>query len=180
MTVPVHTKHPLEDFRFCPRCGSGEFRENNFKSKICDNCGFVYYFNPSAAVACFIRDAQGRVLVARRAHEPAKGMLDLPGGFVDNGETPEQAVRREVWEETGLQTGNMKYLFALPNVYRYSGFDVHTVDMCFECRVEAFAGCRAADDVEQLLPLRVEELDVADFGLTSISMAVQMYKQMYK
>lgn len=172
-------RHPLEDFRFCPKCGSGDFRVNNFKSKKCGACGFVYYFNASAAVACFIRNDNDELLVARRAVEPAKGTLDLPGGFVDNGETAEMAVIREVLEETGLELGNPRYLFSRPNIYRYSDFDVHTLDMCFECRVPSFYGARAADDVAELEAIGINDLDPADFGLSSIQMAVILYKDRY-
>ena len=46
--------HPLELFKFCPKCGSPSFVENNEKSKRCDDCGFVYYFNASSATVAFI------------------------------------------------------------------------------------------------------------------------------
>ena len=75
--------HPLELFRYCPVCGSQHFVINNFKSKKCEDCGFTYYANPCAATAAFILNDRNELLVVRRAKEPAKGTLDLPGGFVD-------------------------------------------------------------------------------------------------
>ena len=75
--------HPLHQFIYCPKCGANTFIERNEKAKQCTTCGFVYYFNPSSAVACFIRNTAGEILLVRRAKEPAKGTLDLPGGFVD-------------------------------------------------------------------------------------------------
>ena len=83
--------HPLEKFKFCPVCGSANWTEHNFKSKACGDCGFVYYANPCAATAAFILNSRNEMLVARRAKEPAKGTLDLVGGFVDMGETIEEA-----------------------------------------------------------------------------------------
>ena len=74
--------HPLHQFVYCPICGQPTFVEHNGKSKMCTHCGFVYYFNPSAAVACFIKNEAGELLLVRRAKEPGKGSLDLPGGFV--------------------------------------------------------------------------------------------------
>ena len=76
-------RHPLYQFQFCPVCGAKAFVEHNEKAKKCMVCGFVYYFNPSSAVACFIKNAKGELLLVRRGKEPAKGTLDLPGGFVD-------------------------------------------------------------------------------------------------
>ena len=81
--------HPLELFKYCPKCGSSAFVENNEKSKRCEDCGFVYYFNASSATVAFILNEQGELLVCRRAKEPKKGTLDLVGGFVDRFETGE-------------------------------------------------------------------------------------------
>ena len=51
------------------------------------------------AVALFIGDDEGRVLLARRAHEPYAGLWDVPGGFVDWGEDPALGLIREMREE---------------------------------------------------------------------------------
>ena len=96
-------KHPLAQFLYCPECGSPHFEVNNEKSKKCTDCGFVYYFNPSSATVALILNEKKELLVCRRAKEPAKGTLDLPGGFIDMNETGEEGVGREVWEETGLK-----------------------------------------------------------------------------
>ena len=167
--------HPLELFRYCPKCGSSRFEENNFKSKQCAACGFTYYFNTSAAVAAFIIDPEGRLLVAKRAKEPAKGTLDLPGGFVDLYETGEEAVKREVFEETGLIINKVHYLFSLPNIYTYSGFDVHTLDLFYRCEIDDLSGLQAADDVEELFFLSKNEILPELFGLDSIRRAVGVY-----
>ena len=68
--------HPLDLFRYCPKCGSASFVENNEKSKRCTDCGFVYYFNASSATVAFIMNEKDELLVCRRAKEPAKGTLD--------------------------------------------------------------------------------------------------------
>ena len=49
-----------------------------------------------------VRDAEDRLLLVRRANEPSRGLWSLPGGRIEDGETPEQAAAREVREETGL------------------------------------------------------------------------------
>lgn len=96
-------EHPLAQFLYCPECGSSHFEINNEKSKKCADCGFVYYFNPSAATVALILNEKNELLVCKRAKEPAKGTLDLPGGFIDMNETGEEGVAREVLEETGLK-----------------------------------------------------------------------------
>jgi len=74
--------HVLDKFRYCPVCGSKHFVEQNEKSKRCESCGFEYFLNPSSAVAAFILNEQGDLLVTRRKFEPGRGTLDLPGGIV--------------------------------------------------------------------------------------------------
>ena len=93
-------EHPLSQFRYCPKCGSEHFKVHNEKSKQCADCGFIYYFNPSSATVALILNEKNELLVCRRAKAPAKGTLDLPGGFIDMTETGEEGVAREVLEET--------------------------------------------------------------------------------
>jgi predicted nucleic-acid-binding Zn-ribbon protein len=95
-------EHPLSQFRYCPKCGSEHFEIHNEKSKQCKDCGFVYYFNSSAATVALILNGRNELLVCRRAKEPAKGTLDLPGGFIDMAETGEEGVACEGKAETGI------------------------------------------------------------------------------
>lgn len=169
--------HPLDLFHYCPKCGSDLFEEHNFKSKHCSNCGFTYYQNPSSATAAFILNSKGELLVARRGKEPAKGTLDLPGGFVDNGESGEQGIIREIKEETGLDIPEVEYLFSIPNIYRYSGMDIHTLDMFYLCRVDDNATVHAADDAAELSWVPLQDVYVERFGLRSIREAVHRFLQ---
>lgn len=169
-------KHPLSQFLYCPRCGAKAFVEVNEKAKKCTVCNFVYYFNPSAAVACFIKDRDDNLLVVRRGKDPAKGTLDLPGGFSDMFETAEETARREVKEETNLEVTSLRYLFSLPNIYPYSGFEVHTVDMIFLCEVDSFETAVAGDDASEIVIIPKGLLKPEEFGLTSIKKAVAIWK----
>lgn len=166
--------HPLNQFIYCPKCGSEHFKENNEKSKKCTQCGFTYYFNSSASVVAIIENRDGDILVARRAKDPAKGTYDLPGGFIDLHETAEEALKREIHEETCLTVISLKYLFSIPNIYVYSGFEVHTLDLFFKCKVNDFSNLKAQDDVSELKFIASEKLNPEDFGLISIRKAVEM------
>ena len=146
-------KHPLAQFLYCPECGSPHFEVNNEKSKKCTDCGFVYYFNPSSATVALILNEKKELLVCRRAKEPAKGTLDLPGGFIDMNETGEEGAT---------------YQFSLPNIYIYSGFSVHTLDMFFLCTVKDMSHFSAMDDVADSFFLPLSEIRPEDFGLDSI------------
>lgn len=170
--------HPLHQFKFCPKCGSSHFVENNIKSKRCETCGFVYYFNPSSSTIAIIINSNGELLVATRAHDPAKGTFDLPGGFVDMNETGEEAVIREVKEETGLHVSQAKYMFSIPNTYVYSGFEVHTLDLVYLCKVDDMRNMQAEDDVASLQFIKISELNPDLFGLRSVKEVIQEIKIM--
>ncbi len=165
--------HPLSQFKYCPKCGSDRFIENNEKSKKCLNCNFIYYFNSCAATVALILNSNNELLVATRAHEPAKGTFDMPGGFVDMYETAEEGVAREVKEETNLEVDKVDFLFTIPNIYRYSEFDVHTVDMFFVCRVNDISPLHANDDVSRLQFIALDKLNPEQFGLRSIKEGIK-------
>ena len=167
----------MDIFRHCPCCGKEGFAVNDEKSKRCSGCGFVLYFNAIAAVVAVIVNEKGELLVARRGKEPAKGTLDLPGGFADSMETAEEAVAREVVEECGLRVAETKYLFSLPNRYLYSGFEEHTLDLFFLCRTESAGLPVANDDVSELLWMPVENVEPQQFGLESIRKGVSILKE---
>ena len=165
--------HPLDKFKHCPKCGSTHFEIHNAKSKHCADCGFTYYFNPSAATVAVILNKRGELLVCRRGKNPAKGTLDLPGGFIDMYETGEEGVAREVREETGLTVTKADYLFSIPNLYEYSDFLVHTLDLFFCCRVNDEETLRADDDVAESFWVPWKSINPEDFGLQSIRQGIE-------
>jgi NADH pyrophosphatase NudC (nudix superfamily) len=169
--------HFSELFKFCPVCGSADFVQNNEKSKNCKACGFVYYINASAAVAAFVVNDAGELLICKRAKEPAKGTYDLPGGFVDSNESAEIALKRELLEELNAEIIEMDYQFSLPNIYEYSGMTIPTLDLFFTCKLNSYDNLQPADDVEDCFFVPVAELNPALFGLSSIKKAVEILKK---
>ena len=185
--------HYLEKFRFCPLCGSGRFEVSGVRSRRCADCGYELFRNSSAAVAAFIvrgltddelnglhtisadRWAQAELLVCRRACDPVRGTLDLPGGFVDPDETIEQALWRELTEEISTPPAAARYLFSQPNRYSWSGIVVPTADCFFLCTLPPAAALLAADDAECLTFIPIPQLQPALFGLHSIAQGVERF-----
>ena len=103
------------------------------------------------------------------------GIWGFPKGHVEKNETELQTAEREVKEETGLDITGCRYLFSIPNLYPYCGFEVHTVDMFFECLTESFDRAKAEDDAAEIIILPTNQLNPDDFGLQSIKKAVDRY-----
>lgn len=89
-------------FRYCPVCATplGRGEQGGRERAYCPGCGWVHWDNPTPVVAAVI-ELEGKVLLARNAAWPEK-MFALVAGFLERDETPQQAVAREVREETGL------------------------------------------------------------------------------
>jgi ADP-ribose pyrophosphatase YjhB (NUDIX family) len=91
--------------KFCTECGRAiqrrwmaqEGRERYF----CEACGITHYQNPRVIVSAVV-SWQDRILMCRRADEPARGLWTVPSGFLECGETLEEGAAREIGEETGV------------------------------------------------------------------------------
>ena len=88
----------LEDARFCPRCGNAA--EVAYPRSIsCPHCGYGAYYNPKPVAAAIPVTTAGEIVLLKRGFDPGKDLWTFPGGFVDLGETVEEAARREAREE---------------------------------------------------------------------------------
>ena len=159
---------PLEVFKYCPKCGKHTLEHHTEKSLKCSNCGFVYFINMSASVAAIIKNDKNEILFTVRKHEPAAGMLDLPGGFVDLGETAELAIIREVFEELNLEIKKLDFIATFTNKYIFSKIEYQTLDLLFNCSVESFEKLQVADDVSGYEFKNLASIELKDIGLESI------------
>ena len=124
-----------------------------------------------------IRDPEGRLLFTRRAQDPAKGKLGMPGGFVDLGETAEAGLSREVREEIGLELRDIRFLMSWPNEYIYRGIVYPTVDFFFTAEVPSFAEARALAEVEGLEVRDPSTVMPEELAFESMRQAVRVYVQ---
>ena len=139
------TSAQLAEWRTCPRCGST--LEHEERSVHCPSCGLEEYGNPAPTASAVIRDDEGRILLGRRARDPGAGLWDLLGGFLDEGEEPVEALRRELREETGLEIEPGEFLGGLPDRYGEEGN--WTVNLYWEARLGA-GEPEPADDVAEI------------------------------
>jgi ADP-ribose pyrophosphatase YjhB (NUDIX family) len=165
---------PKHLFRFCPRCGSAcPPGANPFT---CAACALTYFFNPTCAAAAFLFDSEGRALFVERAKEPAKGKLAIPGGFIDIGETAEEALRREVREEVGLEIDGIAFLASFPNSYAYRGVHYPVCDFIFTANIVGSQVAQALDGVAACVWKRIDETEAGELAFPSMQKSLQMLK----
>jgi ADP-ribose pyrophosphatase YjhB (NUDIX family) len=167
--------YPSNVFKFCPFCGAKEFVWDGVKSHTCGACRRKLYSNASAATVALIVNARGELLFVRRRSDPAKGTLDLPGGFVDVGETAEHAVAREVKEELSLEVNELQFFGSFTNRYLFGGVVYFTLDLVFTCTVRDLSPLRAADDVDACMFIAPQAVSLDQIGLESIREVVKSY-----
>lgn len=165
-------------FKFCPRCGSAGFLPVGIKSYKCTNCYFHYYINSAAAVVGLIFNDLEEVLLTIRGVAPNKGSLDLPGGFVDPGESAEEALRREILEELNLEISQASFLISFPNEYLFSGLIVYTTDIAFVCKVNDLRNICVADDVAGYRFMPIDKIDLSEIFSSSIRNIILHYQSL--
>jgi NAD+ diphosphatase len=169
----MQNTHPFKVLKFCPKCGSDEFKPSGKRSLKCKSCGFHFFINSGAAVASIICDEKGKLMLVTRGVEPDYGKLDLPGGFVDPGETAENAVKRELFEELGLKVKSLSYISSFPNEYIFSDYSVFTLDMAFKVVPETIEGLIPMDDILDYNFYSEEEINYNDIPAPSINQFVK-------
>jgi NAD+ diphosphatase len=167
--------HPFNVFRYCPKCSSPDFTISGERSFKCPDCGLQYFINSVAAVAALVADEKGNLLLTTRGIEPHMGKLDLPGGFIDPGETAEEAVVRELSEELGIKVKEMAYVGSSTNEYIYAGLSVFTLDMAFRVIPGSVEGLSAMDDIAGFRFYNYEEIDFAQIPAPSIRKFVNQF-----
>lgn len=102
-----------KNHRFCSHCGTATIRHAQGEfARVCPACAYTAYPRVNPCVIVVI--TKGREILLARSHRFANGMFSLIAGFVEVGETLEQAVAREVKEEVGLDITNIRYVSSQP------------------------------------------------------------------
>ncbi len=113
-----HHAHGHVEYRFCPRCGGGldkrVVKTKEPKRLVCQACSFIFYQDPKV-VAGTVFTLDGGIVLLKRGVEPALGKWVFPGGYVDRGESVQDAAIRETKEESQVDVR----LGRLLNVYSY-------------------------------------------------------------
>ena len=145
------------ELRYCTACAA-PLEQRDATEYVCAN-GHEYWNEPHAS-ACVAVLRDGQVLLARRGREPRKGRYVLPGGFVEFDETPYEAARREMREETGLEVDELALLEVHTIRYRENEASLSVVFHAPVWHGEP----RAGDDAEALVWRPVDVVETEEFA----------------
>lgn len=162
------------EYRFCPKCG-GETDKKSHNLLICKNCGYNFYLNPAPTNAIILENDKGEILLVKRKFEPKKGYLDLPGGFIEPGESMEESTIREVKEETGLNLKEVHYFNSYPDEYLYQEIYVKTLGLTLTGKIEGSPEITPSDDVEEAKFYKKTEIPLGKIAFQSIKQALIDY-----
>jgi ADP-ribose pyrophosphatase YjhB (NUDIX family) len=153
----------LAEARFCPRCGQPADVE--FPRRIaCSHCGYSSYYNPKPVAGAIPVDDQGRVILLRRGFDPGRGLWTFPGGFVDLGESVEEAAHRETHEELGIS------IELGPLVGVYSRADDRVVLIVY--RALAVGQARTTSEAVEVCSFAPSEIPWAELAFWSTGLAL--------
>jgi 8-oxo-dGTP diphosphatase len=132
------------------------------------------YANPAPTASALVLDDEGRVLLARRAQEPGAGLWDLLGGFVDEGEEPLAALRRELAEETALEIEPGEFVGGYPDRYGEDG--MYTLNFYWTARITG-GGLELDEEIAEVAWFAPGELpDEHEFAFVNTIQALQDWK----
>jgi 8-oxo-dGTP diphosphatase len=146
----------LDGWISCPRCRAELLAEQG--AVRCPACELVVYAKPAPAVCGLVVDEAGRILLGRRAREPAAGKWDIPGGFMDESEQPFDTLRRELVEEAGVDVEPLRFVGAMSDRYGEGGNA--TVNLCWTAEIVS-GEPKPGDDVAELRWFAAAELPAA-------------------
>ena len=150
-----------EPYRFCPADGTGLEEPRPSGGARCPSCGRSWYRNSTPAVgAAIVRD--GKALVTVRAGEPEKGRIDLPGGFLEAGEHPEEGIVREAKEELGVEIELVGPPILLAT-HTYGSNETYVLAIGFRANIVE-GEPDSTDDVADTRWVALDELDDVDFA----------------
>jgi ADP-ribose pyrophosphatase YjhB (NUDIX family) len=122
---------------------------------VCSSCGYLFFQNSKPCVgAIILRRGRGgpEILLARRGIPPHLGMWDIPGGFLANGETPEDGLQRELEEELGVRAEGLRLVSIQGSEYPRDDIAEearHTLTLYYLCAIPPEATLTPADDVTE-------------------------------
>ncbi len=160
----------LQNFhKYCIYCGTqyeaNDIEEFAFK---CSACKRSHYINPTLGVGglCFY---ENKLLLIKRVKDPYKNTWDIPAGFVDVKDgSVEDALRREVLEETGFQINNLEYHSSTSMEYEFQGIVKPHMSLFYTCKVQITKDFVENTEVSAIKFLETKNIDISEIGFPEV------------
>lgn len=168
----------MKQFTFCPICGTQyQDQETSEFVHTCENCGYSFYENLVVSTIGVIIH-QEKILLTRRKFPPHQGKWDLPGGFAEPTEHPEETVIRELQEELGINATIQRLLFVFsPIEYVYQDKKQYNCDLIYLVKTKNF-NFQPNDDVEAVQWFGRDELPEEDeLAFASVKEVLKRFKE---
>jgi NAD+ diphosphatase len=166
-------KKRVSAFAHCPKCTSSLIEFDEHKKYSCPACGWQFYQNTAAATAAILH-WKDTIILTRRNKNPQKGKLDLVGGFVDIGESAEQALIREAREEISAEIKNITYFGSYSNpTYIYKTVTYSACDMIFTATVERLPTTFDPEEIADIVVMKPRDINPSDLAFVSMRQAMK-------
>jgi len=161
-------------FVYCPFC-KGILKRKAYNLLVCRHCESPLYINAKPTSSAILANEKGEILLAKRKHAPKRNYWNLPGGFIDLGESAEEATMRELKEELGVMPHAISYLRSWPGRYLYRGSNYHTLNFVFIGKVSSREVITPQDDVSEAAFFLPKEIPFHRFAFPSEAEALKYY-----
>jgi 8-oxo-dGTP diphosphatase len=167
----------MPPYSYCPYCGTpfDNSPEGDWTRFVCAQ-GHSVYQNSKPAVCAVITDGGSRVLLTRRSRAPYMDHWDLPGGFLEYGEHPEDGLRREIQEELGIQIEIEEFLGHLISTYGNNG--PYVLNILYVARANVTTAV-ARDDISEFRWFDLDNLP-EQFAFPVNAIALELWRKRCK
>lgn len=143
-------------YSFCPKCGSPLEDKNGYYK--CTSCGYNLFPHSSATGSVLIIK-EDKVLLSKRKIDPNKGQIDMPGGFLNYSENPQDGALREIKEEIGQEIEIIDLLGIYMDSYFYQNEDISTLNMVYIGQLKSpTVKIEVSDDVAEVFWQPIDEV----------------------
>lgn len=164
------------NYKFCPNCGKN-FDKPVDNLLLCPSCKIHFYINPKATTSVILENKKGEILFVIRKFDPQKGMLDLPGGFVNMQESLEDCSVREIQEELGITifADELEYLGSSPDDYEHGLVSSRTINAYFKRPIADGVKISPKDDVAGYEFIKPENIDYKKMAFSGMNTFLKEY-----
>ena len=138
---------------------------------VCQKCKFELYLNPKPTNAAILENEKGEILLVKRKIPPKEGFWDLPGGFVEVGESAEEAIVREVKEELGISVIDLCYIGSYPGKYEYQNVNYDILGFVFSGKINR--KIKTNDEISEVKFFKKDEIPADKIAFWAIRQSIE-------